>query len=93
MPPNCSDRPVPFYYFYRLLFQLTLLLLLLLLLLFRLAILLLLFNCSVPLFRLFYRYYSNRLPPTDCYRLTATDRPVTEISTIKSSATRCPTAY
>ena len=65
--PNCSNQPVPFYYSYQLLFQLTVLLLLLLLLLSRLAILLLLFNRSVPLFRLFYHYYSSQLPPTNCY--------------------------
>jgi hypothetical protein len=89
MPPNCSNRPIPFYYSYQLLFQPTVLLLLLLLLLFRPAVLLLLFDRSVPLFQLFYRHRSNRLPPTNCHRLTATDRPVTEWSAIKSSTAGC----
>ena len=58
-----------------------------------LLLLLLLLSRSVPLFRLFYRYCSDRLSLTNCYRLTATDRPVTECSAIKSSTARCPTAY
>ena len=65
----------------------TVLLLLLLLLLFRPAILLLLFDRSVPLFRSFYHCCFDRLLSTALPTVSAT-----EGSTIKSSTARCSTA-
>jgi len=82
---NCSNRPVPFYCFYWLLYCFAMLLLLYCC---PPAILLLLFHRSVPLIWLFYRTVLNWLP-----RPTATHCPITKCSAIKVLLRVYPTAF